>query len=302
MLNATPAQLYLAQLSKGSQGMRQCLDTIAAILDPEHDANSFLWEQVTYREAVTVRMELVARYRPSTVNKMLSALRGALKQTWRLGLIDSDTYHRAIAVENVKCKRLLSGRALEYSEITQLFDSCNDGVRGVRDAAILALFYGCGLRRGELVSLRLSSFDPDDSSIKVGGKRGKQRKVYLPANGRSQLQTWINERGSDAGPLFCPVNQKGVIHIIKMRGESIAYILKRRQRQAGIDHFSAHDLRRTTITHLLDAGVDVLTVQRVAGHADPSTTSKYDQRGEDAKRQASVTLNWLTDRLLYQCT
>ena len=67
--------------------MRQVLDVIAGILDPEHDAESFPWHEVTYSESVAVRMALVERYKPATVNKMLSALRGVLKQTWRLGLL-----------------------------------------------------------------------------------------------------------------------------------------------------------------------------------------------------------------------
>ena len=290
MLTATPAALYMAQLSKGSQGMRRCLDTIAAMLDPAHDAESFPWQKLTYRETMAVRMELVARYKPATVNKMLSNLRGVLKQTWRLGLIDADTYHRAVAVENVKSKNLLSGRALDHGEITKLFESCADDAQGKRDAAMLTVFYACGLRRGELAGLNLADFNPDDGSILVNGKRRKQRTVYLPESGRTRLQTWIDERGTAAGPLFCPIDQKGAIRISKMRGESVAYILKRRREQAGVDHFSPHDIRRTTLTHMLDAGVDVLTVQQVAGHADAATTSRYDRRGEAAKRQAAVSL------------
>ena len=75
-----------------------------------------------------------------------------------------------------------------------------------------------------------------------------------------------------------------------MRGESIAYILKRRQQQAGVEHFSPHDLRRSCITDLLEAGGDVLTVQQLAGHADASTTARYDRRGETAKRRAAQNL------------
>jgi len=57
-----------------------------------------------------------------------------------------------------------------------------------------------------------------------------------------------------------------------MRGESIAYILRRRQEEAGVDSFSPHDLRRSTVTHLLDARVDVFTVQKLAGHAEVGRT------------------------------
>ncbi|MEO1088606.1 MAG: tyrosine-type recombinase/integrase, partial [Acidobacteriota bacterium] len=76
------------------------------------------------------------------------------------------------------------------------------------------------------------------------------------------------------------------IHLKRLGGESIAYLLRRRQEEAEIDSFSPHDLRRANVTALLDAGVDVFTVQRLAGHADSSTTARYDRRGESAKRQA----------------
>jgi site-specific recombinase XerD len=75
-----------------------------------------------------------------------------------------------------------------------------------------------------------------------------------------------------------------------MRGESVAYILRRRQEEAGCEPFSPHDLRRSTVTHLLDAGVDVFTVQKLAGHADATTTARYDRRGEGAKRRAVQSL------------
>lgn len=292
---ANPAALYMANLSAGSQGMRQSLDTIARLLDPAHDAESLPWHEVTYRDSMAVRIALTKRYKPSTVNKMLSALRGVLKQTWRLGLIDADTYHRAAAVENVRASNLLSGRALEVDEIARLFETCaaDSTPKGARDAAILAVFYGCGLRRGELARLDLEDFDPDDDSILVQGKRGKQRTVYLTEAGCHHLESWLQHRGEIAGPLFCPVRQNGEIPISRMRGESVAYILRRRQEEAGVEPFSPHDLRRSTVTHLLDAGVDVFTVQKLAGHADATTTARYDRRGEKAKRRAVERLEIL---------
>ncbi len=289
---ATPAQLYLAGLSSGSQGMGQCLDIIAGILSDDHDGDSYPWHEVTYRESMTVRIALTERYKPATVNKMLSALRGVLKQTWRLGLVDADAYRRAADVENVRNSNLLSGRALASEEIAKLFAACTvDTPKGARDAALLAVLYGCGLRRGELARLDVDDFDTDDCSIVVQGKGGKQRTVYLTEGGCRYVEVWLEHRGDAAGPLFCPVNQKGGVRITRLRGESVAYIIKRLRQQAKVDHFSAHDLRRSTVTHMLDAGVDVLTVQKLAGHADIQTTARYDRRGEQAKRRAVQSLS-----------
>ncbi|MEM8996860.1 MAG: tyrosine-type recombinase/integrase, partial [Acidobacteriota bacterium] len=291
-LTVSPAALYLANLSAGSQGMRQPLDVIAGILDANHDADSYPWHELTYRDTMAVRQALIERYAPGTTNKMLSALRGVLKQAWRLGLIKADAYHRAAAVENVRASNLLSGRALEADEIGKLFEACaaDETAKGIRDAAILAVLYGCGLRRGELVRLDLEDIDLEDGSILVEGKRRKQRMVYLTERGAAYIWRWLDLRGDDSGPLFNPVRQSGEIPVKRLGGESVTYILKRRQEKAGVDKFSPHDMRRANVTALLDAGVDVFTVQRLAGHADASTTARYDRRGESAKRRAVETL------------
>ncbi len=289
---ANPAQLYMANLAAGSQGMGKCLDIIAGILSDDHDAESFPWETVTYRESMKVRVALVERYKPSTVNKMLSALRGVLKQTWRLGLVDADHYRRAVDVPNLLGSNLLSGRALANNEIAKLFETCtaDPSPKGARDAALFAVFYGCGLRRGELARLDLDDFDSDDCSILVQGKRRKQRTVYLSTQACQYVEVWLRHRGDEDGPMFCPVSQTGEVRLTRLRGESVAYILRRRQREAGTETFSPHDLRRSFVTALLDAGEDVFTVQKLAGHADATTTARYDRRGEGAKRRAVQAL------------
>ncbi len=289
---ANPARLYMASLSKGSQGMRRCLDKIVDILDPSHSIDTYPWWRLTYADGMVVRQALVARYQGATVNKILSTLRGVLKQSWALGLIDADTYQRAAAVPNVRASKLPAGRALEMPEIVKLFTACTSdaSAKGARDAAMLTVLYGCGLRRGEVARLDVADVDLEDGAILVHGKGNKERQVYLTDAGCQYLAAWLNVRGDEPGPLFCPIRQTGEVRHTRLRGSCIAYILRCRQKQAGVDHFSAHDLRRSNVSHMLDAGVDVFTVQQLAGHANADTTRRYDRRGERAKRQAVRSL------------
>jgi integrase len=290
-----PAVVYLESLSKGSYwAVRHSLETIAENLGGEDaDAWTFPWEDLRYQHTARVRRQLVDRYAPSTVNKMLSALRGVLKNAWRLGLMDADSYRRAVAVENVRAKRQPKGRAVSPEELKALFRVCAEdrSPTGRRDAAMFAVLYGGGLRRAELCGLDLSDFDSEDCSLTVrAGKGRRDRTVYLPQSVCEHLKAWVEIREDEPGPLFCPVRMTGEVPITRLRGESLWYILKRRQGQAGLEGITPHQFRKAYVSGLLDAGVDLLTVQELVGHANAVTTARYDRRGEGARRRATQVL------------
>ena len=106
------------------------------------------------------------------------------------------------------------------------------------------------------------------------------------------LGDWLAVRGAAPGGLFVPINKGGKLAGHRMTSRAVYTVLEKRRKEAGVVKLSPHDFRRTFVGDLLDAGVDLSTVQRLAGHADPSTTARYDRRGEAAKRKAVEVLHF----------
>ena len=160
------------------------------------------------------------------------------------------------------------------SRLRAIFAACatdENRAAGARDAAVLALLYGTGLRRAELALLDLEDFDADAGSLRVHGKGNKERIVFLPAGTIRALEHWLQHRRFDAGPLFCHVAKTGAVRI---SAQLVYRVVLERQRTAGVDGFTPHDLRRSFISDLLDEGVDLATVSRQVGHSDVQTTAR----------------------------
>lgn len=290
-----PAAVYLARLAPGSRRtLRGALDTLAALLTGNQaDAMTCPWHLLRYPHTQALRAALTERYAPSTANKHLAALRGVLQEAWRLGLVDGESYHRAVDLAGVRGSTIPAGRALAAAEVRALFEACADGTPGgARDAALLALLYGGMLRRSEVVALDLADYNPEAAALAVRHGKGRQERLaYLPAGGRAAVDAWLRVRGDEPGPLLVPVRKGGRVLLRRLSSQAVLYACQKRQRQApGVVPFSPHDLRRTSIGDLLDAGADLSAVQRLAGHAQVTTTTRYDRRPEGVKRKAAELL------------
>jgi len=299
-----PAAVYLASLGEGSRrAMGRSLDLLVEIFVAIGGGEAptagvglqFPWWQLRYAHTSAMRAQLQAGYAPATANKALSALRRVLQECWRLGLMSVEDYQRAVDLANIKGETLPAGRDIDAGEIAALMGDCTKGERNLdyRDAAVLACLL-VGLRRSEVASLELGDYDPEEGRLTVRkAKRNKQRTVYLPEGGRQALADWLQRRGSGAGPLFLPVNKgdRIVEQVKPMSAQAILTIVERRQESAGVGAMSPHDFRRTFVGALLDAGADLSVVQKLAGHASPQTTARYDRRPERAKREAVARLH-----------
>jgi integrase len=291
-----PAAVYLARLSPGSRRtISASLDTVAGLLTSNRlNRHTIDWSAVRYQHTAAVRSIIAELYAPATANKILAALRGVLREAWRLGLMTAEEFHRAADVPSVRGTTPPRGRSLSRDELSGLFQSCAADATpaGKRDAALLAVLYGCGLRRSELVDLSLADYDSKTGAVQVrSGKGNKARTTYAPEGIRGALTAWLGVRGWSEGPLFCPINKAGKLALRPMTDQAVRKILRKRGMAAGVAPFSPHDLRRSMISDLLDAGADISTVQRLAGHANVSTTTRYDRRGEAAKRKAANLLS-----------
>ena len=295
-----PALVYLASLAKGSRpAMENALKTIAAIItgNDKVDFAGLPWSQLRFQHTTAVRAQLAERYAHTTANKMLSALRGVLRSAWQLGLMSAEDYHKAVSIKSVQGESLPAGRAIKSGELVSLLESCGQSMLGIRDAAIISLLYGCGLRRAEVVTLNLVDYEIEDGQLRVHGKRRKERLVPVVGGVGDALADWLLVRGDAPGALFLGVGNRNRGR--RLTTQAIYKMLQTRVAKAGINSLSPHDFRRTFVSDLLERGADIATVQKLAGHANVTTTARYDRRGEKAKRKAAEMLHVpYTKRLL----
>lgn len=287
-----PALIYLASLAESSRRpMKESLSKIADMVQPGTAFDAFPWSQLCYQHTQAIRTKLAESYSAATANRHIAALRGVLKECWRLGYITAEDYQRAVDIGTVKgqkAKAAEKGRHIKQGEFGALLAGCDDGTKaGVRDAALIAVGYVAGLRRAELAGLQLADYDQEESTLKIAkGKGNKERMVPLADGAADALADWLAVRGPWAGPIFAAIDKADQIQLGGMTDQAIYYILKRRTNAAGVKAFAPHDLRRTFAGDLLDAGADISTVQKLMGHSNANTTAGYDRRDAKAKRAA----------------
>jgi integrase len=297
-LDQNPAAVYLARLTSdnGRRTQRQALDVMAGLVTGNADCLAFPWQELRYQHTAAIRAKLIEKYAPATCNKFLSALRGVLKEAWRLGLMSAEEYQRAADLASVTGSTIPAGRAAKQNEIYKLMVTCQNDLTaaGARDAAMISLLYACGVRRDELAHLRFENYDHDpeagEGTLKILGKRNKERTVPVVNGAYDALADWLDVRGLEPGALFYAINKGGRLKPGQMTNQAVYNILQKRIEQAGIKNLSPHDLRRTFISDLLDSGADIATVARLAGHSNVQTTMRYDRRPEEAKRKAARLL------------
>lgn len=285
-----PAIVYLARLAPGSRPTQKtALKTLAQMAtNGARTAETCPWWELRYEHTAALRARLAERYSVATANRHLAALKGVLQEAWRMGLMDSETYHRVVDLTPIRGAVVPAGRSLSQDELEKLFDVCaqDRSAAGARDGVMFGFLYLCGMRRFEAAGLDVADI-VGGQQLHVHGKGNKERLCPISDPMRDLLRRWFVCRTETPGPILCPVLKSGrVVVIRRMSAEAVALRLRVRGLEAGLQHFTAHDLRRSFVGDLLDLGTDLVTVQKLAGHAQVTMTAKYDRRGESAGRRA----------------
>ena len=174
---------------------------------------------------------------------------------------------------------------LSPAEVERLIDAPDPATKtGTRDAAILELFYSCGLRISELASLPLSDLSIAESSARVRGKGAKVRLVPLGERAIERIEDWLHIRAQGKifdATLFLSARGK------RMSRTSVWHVVKKAARDANIRvNVTPHMLRHSFATHLLDNGADLRAVQEMLGHSDITTTQIYTHVSSDRLAKA----------------
>ncbi len=207
-----------------------------------------------------------------TIARKLSSIRSFFRFLARKGVIEANP---AELVPTPKVEKYLPP-VLTVEEAASLIEGPKkaEASTALRDLAMLEVLYSSGIRVSELTGLKTGDVDLEAGTIKVLGKGGKERIAYLGDFAKDSLRKYIDKGRLKAGPGSALFAGKGGGGRIAER--TVQRLVKGYAASSGINKApTPHALRHSFATHLLDAGVDLRSIQEMLGHSKLSTTQRY---------------------------
>jgi len=212
-------------------------------------------------------------YSTVSVHRKISCLRVFYRYLRKEGIIKNDPLEKVVLPKRKKSLPVF----VEEEALTSLLDnySFGDGFAGIRNRTIIELLYLTGMRRSELIGLRDNDLDLADGSLKVTGKRNKQRIIPLVKPFIKRLEEYINVRNGNVAT----VNNGWFFITDKGNKLYDKYVYTTVNRYLAlvttIEKKSPHILRHTFATHMLNRGADLNSIKELLGHANLSATQIY---------------------------
>jgi integrase/recombinase XerC len=203
----------------------------------------------------------------TTIARKLAAVRSCFRFLARRGAL---AVNPARQVRGPRLGRRLPSFLPADETSALLGETGEPSLAGVRDRALLELFYASGLRVAEGCGLDVDDLDEARRTVRVLGKGDKERVVPVGETALEALGAYLELRGRRRGPLF--LNARGG----RLTARSAHRIVRARARAAGIgQRVTPHTLRHSFATHMLGAGADLRLIQELLGHRRLSTTQRY---------------------------
>ena len=229
---------------------------------------------------VRYRMHLESRgLAANTINQQLAAVRRLAHEAADSGLLSPELAAGITRVKGVKQLGFRSGNWLSAEQSSEVLKHAyGDTMRAKRDFAMLAMLFGCGFRRSELVGLEM-----DEVQIRQGhwavvdliGKGGHIRTVPIPQWVKAALDQWVAAAKVTEGRIFRAVARAGKVWGEGLSQNVVWYVVKGCCERAGLEHIAPHDLRRTCAKLCHTSGGELEQIQFLLGHASVQTTERY---------------------------
>jgi integrase len=219
------------------------------------------------------------QYAATTINLRLAAVRRVAFEAADAGLLSPELAAGIRRVKGVRRIGVRVGNWLSAEQSKQLLARADqDSLRGKRNYAMLAVLIGCGLRRGELLALRVNSIQLREEHWVIAdllGKAGHIRTVPVPGWVKVAIDKWKEASGVTEGTLFRSINKTGRVWGTGMTAKVLWEVVRAAATQAEIAKLAPHDLRRSCarLCHL--AGGELDQIQFLLGHVSIQTTERY---------------------------
>jgi site-specific recombinase XerD len=229
---------------------------------------------------VRYRMYLESRHlAANTINQQLAAVRRLAHEAADSGLLSPELAAGISRVKGVKQLGFRSGNWLSAEQSAHVLkDACGGSMRAKRDYAMLAMLFGCGFRRSELVGLEMDEVQMRQGHwavVDLIGKGGHIRTVPIPQWVKAALDEWIAAAKVTEGRIFRRVARAGKVWGKGISQNVVWYVVKGCCERAGLEHIAPHDLRRTCAKLCHTSGGELEQIQFLLGHASVQTTERY---------------------------
>jgi integrase len=279
--------LALPDLEHAKTGVLNSLTSASGQRTYDHAIREFVaWycsePRLAFNRTVVLRYWIHREQRgfaPATINLRLAAVRRVAYEAADAGLLSPELAAGIRRVKGVRRIGVRLGNWLTPEQGRRLLERATSSTaRELRDHAMVAVLIGCGLRRAELLALRLESIQQREGHWVIAdlvGKGGHVRTVPIPTWVKAAVDAWTTVADITQGPVFRAINKAGRVWGDGMSTKVLWDVVRAAAARAGIDKLAPHDLRRTCarLCHL--AGGELDQIQFLLGHVSIQTTERY---------------------------